>query len=171
MKKFLGILGFLLVALTACGGAGESEGTLEVRDAWSRPVQQMAMGMDAGESGEMSHNHEDGEMAAMGTPGVIFATIVNETNTADRLLRVETDVAERVEIHRTEVDANGVAKMMPQPNGVEIPAGETVRFEPGGYHVMLMGMQRDLQVGDTFEATFVFEKAGSITVTVEVREQ
>nr|WP_290668679.1 copper chaperone PCu(A)C [Ardenticatena sp.] len=158
LRKWLWLLPLVLL-MSGCTGTGQSEGRVEVRDAWSRPVQQMAMGQD-GES-----------EIEMGTPGVIFATIVNRGDTTDRLLRVETAVAERAEIHRTAFDANGVAKMMPQPEGVEVPASETVPFEPGGYHVMLMELQRALKVGDSFEATFVFEKAGPVTVTVEVRDQ
>jgi copper(I)-binding protein len=55
-------------------------------------------------------------------------------------------------------------------NGLEVPAKGEVLLKPGGYHVMLIGMTRDLQVGDTFSLDLQFEKSGTITVEPEVRE-
>jgi copper(I)-binding protein len=54
---------------------------------------------------------------------------------------------------------------------IAIPTGETVELVPGGYHIMLIDLVRDLDPGDTFEVTLVFERAGERTVTAEVREQ
>ena len=52
---------------------------------------------------------------------------------------------------------------------LEIPAGGTVQLAPGGYHVMLIGLTKDLNVGDTVQVTLKFEKAGDVTVTAQVR--
>ena len=52
---------------------------------------------------------------------------------------------------------------------VEIPAGGSLQLKPGSYHVMLIGLARDLAVGDTIDLTLTFEKAGSITVKAQVR--
>lgn len=54
---------------------------------------------------------------------------------------------------------------------VEVPAGDTVAFEPGGYHVMLLDLAEPLVAGDTFEMDLTFEKAGTVTVEVEVRDE
>ena len=59
-------------------------------------------------------------------------------------------------------------QMMPQLDGVEIPAGGELVLEPGGYHVMLIGLTESLLAGDSFEATLTFENAGDVTVTVPV---
>ncbi|GAB4503487.1 MAG: hypothetical protein Fur0043_04790 [Anaerolineales bacterium] len=53
---------------------------------------------------------------------------------------------------------------------VPLPTGETV-FEPGGLHVMLIGLKSDLQAGETFTVTLTFEKAGKRTLTVTVKDQ
>jgi periplasmic copper chaperone A len=52
---------------------------------------------------------------------------------------------------------------------VEIPAGGSLRLEPGGYHLMLVGLRKDLSAGDTIELSLRFEKAGEVTVTAQVR--
>ena len=52
---------------------------------------------------------------------------------------------------------------------LEIPAGGTVQLAPGGYHIMLIGLTKDLNVGDTVQVTLKFEKAGDVTVTADVR--
>lgn len=106
----------------------------------------------------------------------------------DRLIgaSVSADVAAMVEIHET-VEAEmpgttmgmatgstmghgmGAGPMrMQEVDSVEIPAGVTVRFVPGGYHVMLLQLAQPLEVGSTFDLTLVFEKAGEVVVVAEV---
>lgn len=66
----------------------------------------------------------------------------------------------------------GFAMMgMREVGSIDVPAGSTVSLEPGGLHIMLIGLATDLQPGDTYDLTLVFEAAGERTVTVEVREQ
>ena len=68
-------------------------------------------------------------------------------------------------------DDEGMGTMTMQPvDSIELPAGETVSLEPGGYHVMLLDLAAPLEVGDTFELTLSFEHAPDQTITVEVRE-
>ena len=52
---------------------------------------------------------------------------------------------------------------------VDIPAGGSVEFKPGSYHLMIMELTGALTVGQTVDLTLVFEKAGTITVKAEVR--
>ena len=63
-----------------------------------------------------------------------------------------------------------VMRMVKQEN-VPVPGGGKVEFAPGGLHVMLIGLNADLAVGDTIEVTLTFEKAGEITLQVPVKEQ
>lgn len=51
---------------------------------------------------------------------------------------------------------------------IDLPAGETVALEPGGYHIMLLDVEEPLEAGDEIEVTLEFEKAGSTTITVPV---
>ena len=115
--------------------------------------------------------------SGMGTPmageaqgmsmGAFYLTITNTGDAADRLVSVQTDVAGTAEIHDVVMDG-GVMQMMPQLDGVEIPAGGELVLEPGGYHVMLIGLTQSLLAGDEFTATLTFENAGDVAITVPV---
>jgi copper(I)-binding protein len=47
---------------------------------------------------------------------------------------------------------------------LEIPGATTVKFTPEGPHVLLSGLQRPLDRGETFVVTLLFEKSGGIGV-------
>jgi copper(I)-binding protein len=95
--------------------------------------------------------------------------LVNDGAEADRLVGGSTDVAEVVEIHETTMKGD-VMKMRMLPDGLEVPAKGEVLLQPGGYHVMLVGMKRDLKPGDRFTVDLEFEISGTVTVEPEVRE-
>jgi copper(I)-binding protein len=90
-----------------------------------------------------------------------YLAISNEGAQADRLLGVSSAIAKSVSLHQSRVDANGVASMSPV-KVLEIPAGDTVLLEPGGYHIMFMGLTRPFSEGDMLPVTLTFEKAGAI---------
>ncbi len=140
-----------LAFTVACGRTVEPR--LQVEAAWARPT--------AGGS-----SHAGG---GMGNVGAVYFTLANGGGAPDRLIGVTTRVAEVAEIHQTRVQ-DGVARMVPVPEGVIVPPGERVVFGPGSYHVMLMGLRRPLRPGDRFTMTLSFEQSDSITVNVEVRQ-
>lgn len=96
-----------------------------------------------------------------------FLTIVNSGTEADRLIAVESDIAEKVALHESKVDTNGVGSMS-HVDGIDLPAGGTVALEHGGYHIMFMGLKDPLTAGQMVKGTLVFEKAGRIEVEFEV---
>jgi len=97
-----------------------------------------------------------------------YMIIRNDGPAPDRLLAALTPAAARVEIHRTEMEG-GVARMVHQAEGLEVPAGSTVALEPGGLHVMLMDLVADLEDGQTLLLTLQFEQAGVMTLELPVR--
>jgi len=99
--------------------------------------------------------------------GAAYLTITNNGDEPDRLVSVTTDVAEAVEVHDVTMKDN-VMEMRPLHDGLEIPAGETVSLEPGGYHLMLIGLTKSLLAGKSFDLTLTFEHAGDVTVTVPI---
>lgn len=101
--------------------------------------------------------------------GAVYMSILNEGGADDTLISAEADVAESVELHETAMDENDMMQMSPIEN-VPVPAGGSAVLEPGGKHVMLIGVQAGLAVGDTFDLTLTFEKSGTQTVQVEVTE-
>lgn len=146
MRNFvLVILG--LAILSGCATATEGSGSIEVREAWVRT----APGTDG-----------------MGMNGALFMIINNKGAEADTLMRVETEAASMSQVHLTEVDANGVSSMH-EVEGVEIPAGGSVEFKSGSYHVMLMGLKEGVQAGSTASFTLYFKKAGAVVVEAAVR--
>lgn len=96
-----------------------------------------------------------------------FMTISNNGGTDDRLIAASSDISNRVEIHEMAME-NDVMKMRELPDGLPIPAGETVDLKPGGYHVMFMELNTALIQGETVTVTLEFEQAGSTTITMPV---
>jgi hypothetical protein len=101
------------------------------------------------------------------TIGGGYMKLVNTGTTADRLIGGTNADSEKFEIHEMSMD-NGVMKMRPLPNGIEIKPGETVELKPGGYHLMFVGLKAPLKAGDKFPLKLRFEKAGEVEVTVNV---
>ena len=99
--------------------------------------------------------------------GAAYLLIHNGGSEPDRLLRVETPVAERAMLHRTEM-TNGVARMF-HLQSVEVAPGATAALSPeSGNHVMLEGLKQPLKRGEAIPLTLVFEKAGQVTVKVTI---
>ena len=96
-----------------------------------------------------------------------YMTITNTGTASDRLTGGSTDVSSKFELHEMSMD-NGVMKMRPLGSGLEIKPGQTVELKPGGYHIMLVGMKKQLKTGDHFKATLEFAKAGKVDVDFTV---
>ena len=127
--------------LAACSG---SVAKPQISDAWARP-------------------------AAGSAESAAYFTITGPAGQDDALLSASSPAARMVELHEVSTDAQGMTGMH-HIDRLDIPAGETVRLEPGGYHLMLMGLTGELEVGGTLELTLVFERAGSVVVQAEIRK-
>ena len=144
MKKsaFPFILSIAVILLSACA---PSSGALTVNETWARP-------------------------AFKGDNGAVYFVIENGTDVDNALVSASTEIASNAEAHMSMMNDQGVASMQMQ-EAVQVPADDSVTFKPGGLHIMLVDLKQDLKVGDTFMLTLQFEKAGKITVQVEVKEQ
>lgn len=60
---------------------------------------------------------------------------------------------------------------MREVDGIDVPAGGTVRLEPGGYHVMLLDLVEPLVEGQTIPITLRFEGLDPVNVVAEVRSR
>jgi copper(I)-binding protein len=96
-----------------------------------------------------------------------YLTIRNTGATADRLTGGSSDVAKDVQVHEMSMDG-GVMKMRQLVNGLEIPPGGSVDLKPGGYHLMLLSLSKQLNKGETLPITLTFERAGKVTVDFKV---
>ncbi len=97
--------------------------------------------------------------------GAGFMTL-RATGEGDRLLAATSPAARTVELH-THVNDNGVMRMRPVPE-IAVPAGGAVSLQPGGLHVMLIGLTRPLRAGDRVPVTLTFARAGSVAVELVV---
>lgn len=160
------------LALAACSGSSSSQtkaNGLIIEDAWART-----------------------SPASTGT-GAVYFTVENTTERIEKLLSasVPTAVAARAEVHEvvmagastdstmamqgmqgsTDSTMAGSGMMsMREVTSVSIPAGSTVKFEPGGYHVMLLDLAEPLKSGQKFTLSLGFMNAGVVQVEVTVRE-
>jgi copper(I)-binding protein len=161
--------------------------TIQISDPWARPMkmeggamggmEQPTMapasgggygGMEPTKAPEQGMGHGDhGGMG--GANSAAYMVIRNTGNEPDKLIAASSDVAKTIELH-TVVEEGGMMRMRQVEGGIDIPANGEVVLKPGGFHVMLIGLTRDLNAGDKVELTLTFEKAGQIPVTAEVRQ-
>jgi hypothetical protein len=143
-RTFLLSFAFILVA-AACSSTGGTDQPLVLRDAWARP------GIPGGNS-------------------AIYFVVENPNSQTDALLTAGSDVAETVELHMTSMSDDDMMIMQHQMS-VELPANDETSFEPGGLHVMLINLQRELKDGETIRVTLNFKNAGEMELEVPVRQE
>jgi periplasmic copper chaperone A len=142
MKPVNRILVFALGIVFLLSGCGAPAiENMEVRQAWARP-------------------------AAQGENGAVYFVIRSPEE--DEILGASTTVAEAVEIHESTMSGD-VMEMHPSPS-VPLGAGEEVKFEPGGLHIMLVRLNQDLKNGDAIEITLHFKNHEDFKVPVAVRD-
>jgi copper(I)-binding protein len=96
-----------------------------------------------------------------------YLTIENKGTAPDRLISGSADVAAKVQVHEMSMN-NGVMTMRPIEGGVVIEPGKTVKLAPGGLHLMLLDLKGPLKQGEKLPVTLEFEKAGKISVVLDV---
>ena len=106
------------------------------------------------------------ELPPVSPNGAAYLRIENRGQASDRLVSAHSPIAGRAEMHTHEM-AGGMMKMR-RVHSVEIPAQGEVAFEPGGLHVMLLGLKKPLVAGERFPLVLEFEKAGAVEVSVEI---
>jgi protein SCO1/2 len=100
------------------------------------------------------------------SPAAVYVRFVNRGTAPDTLLALASEAAAAGSIHAMLVEG-GVTRMVPMDR-VEIPAGASVQFEPGGRHGMLEGLNRLLIVGSRVQVEFSFARGGPVRVPVKV---
>lgn len=135
----------VLFALLGCGCVTPALAGVEATDGWSR------------------------ETVPGTSVGVGYLTLKNTGTSQAELMKITTPVAVSVELHQSSIDAQGVAHMWPVAQ-LELKPGEVVRFAPGGKHLMLVGLNKPLRVGDKVPVTMQFDRdAAPVTVLLTVR--
>lgn len=85
-----------------------------------------------------------------------------------RLVEAKSPVASVVQIHEMSMEG-GLMKMSELEKGLVLPAGKTLEFKPGGYHIMLQGLQQQIKEGDIVPLALTIESADKKRSTIEVK--
>ncbi|KUM27951.1 hypothetical protein AU467_35180 [Mesorhizobium loti] len=141
MKSIIAALVFAIGTLTVAVAAADSSG-ITVEHAWARASPKGAV------------------------TGGAYVTIINNGSSDDRLLGVSSPAAERIQFH-SETNDNGIAKMV-QLQTIDVPAGGSFTFKPGGTHMMMTGLKQPLREGESVQLLLRFEKAGTVEATARI---
>jgi len=141
-----------MVAISLVGCSSNNDATtssIKISDEYVKTASMKAIGIDK----------------AMDPMSAAFMTITNDTDTAVKLVGGSTDIAKKIEIHEV---VDGV--MRPIEGGLVISNGESSVLKPGGNHVMLIGLTKDLKVGDEVALTLNFSNGDKVSMTAPVKE-
>ena len=135
-----------LVVAASTSSCAEATG-IEISDAWGRPSPSVA------------------------TAGAFFMSINNNGAEDDTLTGARSPACGTVELHESYMNDEGAMAMRPVAGSqIAVPARGSAELEPGGLHVMCIEKLEDFTEGAELELTLQFEKAGEITLNVEIRE-
>ena len=107
--------------------------------------------------------------AAINANSALFCEVTNTSNLPDTLISAKGKISEIVEIHETYKKENDMMSMR-EVHNVVITANGSVKLKPQSLHVMLIGILKDVRLGENHEFTLVFKKAGEIKVKAVVRD-
>ena len=96
--------------------------------------------------------------------GSVYMTIENDGDQDDTLTSAISDEAEMTMIHQTVREEN-IAKMIHVMGGIDLPKGKRIKLEPGGYHLMLMGINKNLTLNDRIRITLSFKNNENIEIS------
>jgi periplasmic copper chaperone A len=98
-----------------------------------------------------------------------YLTIRNTGSEERTLLRLTSPITDRVTLHQSAIDSQGMARMWPVAK-LELKPGQSVTFDPNGKHLMISNLTQPLRVGDTVPVTFQFDKGEApVTALLQVR--
>ena len=153
---------FATIALSACSNEPAEIMTTEAQEATS-----------ACSSSKTPVSVEGGWLRTVASEGGNTAAYFVVCNNGDAPLTIvgaSAEVASATEIHRTVRDESNVVRMAPAGD-IPIEPGSYAEFEPGGLHVMLMGINAPLSEGATQRLTLQLADGGVIEVIAPVRQQ
>lgn len=98
----------------------------------------------------------------------MFLTLHNNTDKDRFLVAVSGDISEKIELHE-HTHADGMMKMREVPE-IAIPKQGKAELKPGGYHIMLIGLKKDLPIGEKITFNLHFKDGSETTMTAEVKK-
>lgn len=98
-----------------------------------------------------------------------FMLIENHNAAEIALLSASTDAARVVELHKMELE-DGMMSMR-KVDSINVPAGGMIELKPGGYHLMVIGLNKELKEGEDVKVTLRFSNDIRKTITVPVKKR
>ncbi|QCR18062.1 copper chaperone PCu(A)C [Agrococcus sp. SGAir0287] len=98
-----------------------------------------------------------------------FGTLTNEGDAAVRVVGVASGVATAMELHETVEDDSG-QMIMREVDGFDVEPGATLALEPGGNHLMVMGLTAPIVAGDDVVITLTFDDGSTLELTATARD-
>jgi copper(I)-binding protein len=119
-------------------------------------------------TGGITIGHSYARATVPGQPSAgAYVRIENNGKEKDTLQSVGAAIAKSAELHAMAMD--GDVMKMREVESIEIKPSQIIAMKPGGgYHIMLIGLNRPLQAGDKFPMTLTFEHAGKVEISVDV---
>ncbi len=114
--------------------------------------------------------HDGWARASIGSApnSAAYMTLMTHGDAADKLVGVKTPIAETAELHNHVMEGD-IARMR-EVEAIEVKPGEMATLEPGGFHVMLIGLKGPLKAGEVLPLTLTFEQAGEVTLEVPIMD-
>jgi copper(I)-binding protein len=106
---------------------------------------------------------------AEGLNSALYFKIENNSDRPDTLYKVTSDIAQHIMMHET-YKKNDMMGMREIKN-IAVKPGSSVEFKPGGYHVMLMELNKDLKEGNEINFTLLFKLSGKINIKAKVENK
>jgi copper(I)-binding protein len=138
MKRILMLVFTVASLLSACG----AEKGMEAHSAWMRPT-------------------------AQGENGAVYFVLHNHSSSADELVGASSDAAQAVEIHES-ITTEGDIVQMTKLASLPLDPFAEIEFEPGGLHIMLVGLKEDYEVDDHLEIVLHFKNNPDLTLVAHV---
>ena len=114
----------------------------------------------------------DGAYARASIPNVpnsaAFFVIKNNSDKDIAITSANSDIAEKNELH-THIRENQMLKMM-KIEKLVVPAKSSLELKSGGDHVMLMGLKKELKVGDEINLELSFSDGDKKSIKVPVKD-
>jgi len=97
-----------------------------------------------------------------------FLTIENNTDKDIKLVAASTSISDRAELHsHTKVD--GMMQMR-EVEDILIKANSEMKLQPGGFHVMFLGLKNDLIEGETAQFTLYFDNGDEVKIDAPIQK-
>ena len=99
-------------------------------------------------------------------PAAAYMTIHNMAESADRIVAVSSPLADKVEMH-THSMSDGVMRMR-QVEAIDLPAKGHAELKPGGLHLMIFGLKRQIKKGEMLPLKLTLKRAGEVEIEAAV---